>query len=48
MTYIVVTGNPFSGLTLYGPFASFDAADEWAQTNCNDTEWTIVEVCNPN
>ena len=31
--YVVATGSPFDGLSVYGPFASNDEAVKWAECN---------------
>jgi len=47
--FAVATGSPFDGgLTLYGPFDSYDEAVEW--TGCNpvtdlsDVPWWVVPL----
>jgi len=41
--FVVVFGNPFSGMTIYGPFADFDSADDYAQGQ-SDCEWQIINL----
>lgn len=38
--YIVMVGNPSDGFTHYGPFDSFDDADEWCRGVSHDT-WIV-------
>lgn len=33
--FVVSLGNVFDGLTLRGPFKSFDEASRWAEENAN-------------
>jgi len=46
--YVVATGSPFDGLTVYGPFASNDEAVEWAKcnlvTDLSDVPWWVVPL----
>ena len=46
--YVVATGSPFDGLTVYGPFASNDEAAEWAKcnlvTDLSDVPWWVVPL----
>ena len=41
---VVVTGNPFDGLTIYGPFYDASHANEWADDYCAGEDWWVVEV----
>jgi hypothetical protein len=45
--YVVVTGSPFDGLTILGPFDGVDEANQWTDTNVIDDEWWVVEVETP-
>jgi hypothetical protein len=39
--YIVILGDPVSGIEVIGPFTSRVRGDEWAEINHpNDTWWT--------
>jgi len=42
---IVMVGNPFDGLTAFGPFDDDQRASDWAD-GC-DTDYWIVEVLKP-
>lgn len=42
-TFVVAAGDPFEGLTLYGPFPSLEAAENWAD-DCVLNNWTITEI----
>lgn len=45
MKYCVAIGNPFDGMTLYGPFDDFTDAEVWAEENDNHCdEWWVVSV----
>lgn len=43
--YAIATGNPFDGLTLIGPFTSFEEAVDYAEST--DTEYNIVILEKP-
>jgi hypothetical protein len=46
--WIVAIGDPFNGLTLFGPFGDYDGALTWAEDNTmSDTEWFTVRVQDP-
>jgi len=39
--YVVVSGNPFNGLTIFGPFDSAEEAEESGEFNdCSDA-WIV-------
>jgi hypothetical protein len=40
--YIVAVGNAFDGVSLYGPFESFEDAEPFAQNQ--DADWHIVKL----
>lgn len=42
MSWITVTGNPFYGLTCWGPFATDDAARSWSDGNLDDEPFVWV------
>lgn len=44
---VVVVGNPWYGMRLYGPFASIEAGEAWAQENATDEAWEIPALNNP-
>lgn len=45
--YVVAKGDPFDGVTLYGPFKDYDSALEWAECNDREGEWWVVGINNP-
>jgi hypothetical protein len=50
MKYIVVIGDPFNGLTCYGPFESdCDDALKFAERECGDREegFQIIQLHQP-
>lgn len=46
--YVVVTGDPFDGLTIFGPFKNNDDAIDWAENNpitdLGDVPWWVVSM----
>jgi hypothetical protein len=40
--YAVAVGNPFDGVTLFGPFYNSEEADEWGESVQDD--WWVVEI----
>jgi hypothetical protein len=50
-SHVVVAGSPFDGMTVYGPFASVHAANDWTQhnatTDLGDTDWWVVGLESP-
>lgn len=47
MRYCVAQGNPFDGVTLYGPFETSEEADDWAAANDGNFDWWIVNLNDP-
>lgn len=47
MQYCVAQGNPFDGVTLYGPFETSEEASEWAESNDGNFDWWIVNLNAP-
>lgn len=46
--YIICVGAPFDSQEFYGPFESFDAADQWSVGNLKQYEYTwIVSLHKP-
>jgi hypothetical protein len=49
--YVVVVGNPFDGMTIYGPFDGPTEADEWTQgnakTDLDGVDWWIMPLESP-
>jgi hypothetical protein len=47
MNFVVVVGNPFDGLLVYGSFDGAVAAVEWAREMADDSDrhgWWVVEM----
>jgi hypothetical protein len=44
---VVVFGNPFDGLTLYGPFEEGDDAVRFAEDNAHESDWWIIDLLAP-
>lgn len=42
--WVVVTGNPIDGITLFGLFDDMETAREWAQIECRHIDWWLVKV----
>lgn len=42
--FIVATGNPLYGLTLWETFTTMWHAVEWAEDNIRNEDWRIVTV----
>ena len=49
--HVVVVGNPFDGMTIYGPFATGDEANEWANSNdktdLDNVDWWVLRLESP-
>jgi len=45
--YAVSFGDPFDGITLYGPFKDADDAGNWAAKNDNGEDWHVVRIYEP-
>jgi hypothetical protein len=43
--YVVVSGNPFDGMTIYGTFDTHEDAQQWAGPQLD--EWWVLEVKAP-
>ncbi len=39
MQFVIITGNPIDGITIYGPFFSPEEAIEWAEENRGEIWW---------
>ena len=44
---VIATGNPFDGVTLYGPFDDAEHAMLWADANVRDEGWRVVKIREP-
>jgi hypothetical protein len=47
MKYIIVFGNPFDGMEVYGPFNTPSEADEWAESverKMADSNWWMMPI----
>jgi hypothetical protein len=45
--YDIAVGNPFDGMTVYGPFEESTHASQWALMNAPHDQWSIVPVESP-
>jgi hypothetical protein len=46
--YIIAEGNPFDGITIYGPFTTTDDAMTFAELHAgDDIRWEVVRVQAP-
>lgn len=46
---VVISGNPFDGMTVHGPFSEANEANEWASANnaLRDESWWVVPMESP-
>lgn len=42
--FVVVTGGPIDGITLHGPFNSYDEAADWADRVWHTDSWWITAM----
>lgn len=42
--FVLVTGNPFDGLVIRGPFDSTEEIDGYAETHHRGEEWWVVNL----
>ena len=40
--HVVVVGNPFEGMSIYGPFPTGDEANDWAHATERQTSKTLI------
>lgn len=40
--HFVISGNPFDGMQLFGPFVDEEEACEWAEKETTDSWWLIT------
>lgn len=45
--YAVAMGEMFDAIDFFGPFDSFDEAQEWADKNSGMRSWWAVELLDP-
>lgn len=45
--YMVAIGNPFDGITFYGPFQYMDEANDWVTDISPGEDWWLVEIRHP-
>jgi hypothetical protein len=45
--WIVITGDPMSGLFFTGPFSNADDAVAYAESNCHKGTWWISRMAEP-
>jgi len=41
---VIALGNPFDGMTIYGPFYDAELAVEYAEGNFQSDDWWIMDV----
>lgn len=46
--YVIVVGNPFDGLTIYGPYEDEDEAIQYAELWIRGYTWHVVTIEDPN
>ncbi len=46
-SYLVILGDPASGLTFYGPFPDYESALEWAENEAGGVNWSIDTMTPP-
>jgi hypothetical protein len=44
---IVMIGNLIDGFEFWGPFDTFEHAENYAQSHAKDGDWLVTEVNNP-
>jgi len=44
--YAVAIGEPFDGISFWGPFQEFEEAEHWADRNASLT-WWVINLLNP-
>jgi len=42
--YVLIVGNPFDGLRIYGPWTDANLAQEYADQNHDDADWWVMQV----
>lgn len=45
--YIVVFGNAFNGMTVFGPFQTSEEARTYAESHADGDDWNVVPVYKP-
>lgn len=45
---LIAYGDPFSGITLVGPFEDDEAAGNFAENNLRNFDWWVIRVTAPN
>lgn len=45
--YMVAIGDPFNGISFYGPFQYMDEANDWVTDIDPSEDWWIVELSHP-
>jgi len=43
-TFVVITGNPVDGLDIYGPFATAEEANNWADCEQAGEDWWVAPL----
>jgi len=45
--FAVAVGNPFDGISLFGPFSTGGDADKWAEGQHLQDNWWIININHP-
>lgn len=45
--FVVIAGNPFDRMDIYGPFDDGNEAGDWAESELKRETWWIIEVKKP-
>jgi hypothetical protein len=47
--FVVISGNPFDGLKIHGPFSDGNEANDWASgsSELKNETWWVVSVTEP-
>ena len=45
--HVVAFGNPFDGVTLYGPFPTWDDAADFGEAESDQSDWFVVSLESP-
>lgn len=45
--YVVIGGNPFDGMSVFGPFGDAEEGNEWAQDELKRDTWWTMKVEEP-
>lgn len=45
--FIVAVGNPFDGISVFGPFDDAVEANEWADAKIKNVDWWVMATLDP-